>query len=231
MEAMDTSPQDGASVPPAPTPQGPGSDADAADIEKNKDLAAFSYLWVMSVVVYFLRKDSPFVRFHSKQAILLFLLSLPLWFIPYIGRVLELIILCGAVLGFLAAAQGQRRDVPIVGPFSRGEITLRQAWKQIVESIAHLVAVFKQLSQHAHPAEPAKASASAAPFPSKAPVTPKPAAGMAAAVAPAPSATPHADLIASLAAKPPAAVEQPPAPTIPATPTTHTPPRPAAPAA
>jgi len=89
------------------------------DIEKNKDIAAFSYVWVMSVIVYFARRDSAFVRFHATQAMILFAVSIPVWFVPYIGRYLELLILAAAVLGFMAAAQGEWKVLPGMGKFVR----------------------------------------------------------------------------------------------------------------
>ena len=88
------------------------------DITENKDLAAFSYLWVMSVFVYLARKKSPFVRFHARQSMVLFALSIPIWLIPYVGRFLELGVLALAVLGFMAAAQGEWKRLPLVGRFA-----------------------------------------------------------------------------------------------------------------
>ena len=131
MDAPNTSPQGS----PPPMNKAPHV-GEENDIEKNKDIAAFSYLWVMSVIVYFLKRQSPFVKFHSRQAMVLFALSVIVWFVPFINRVLELIVLAGMVLGFVSAAQGQWRDVPLVGPVSRREMTLRQAWQQIVLLIA-----------------------------------------------------------------------------------------------
>jgi uncharacterized membrane protein len=117
---------------PPPTPE--------KDVEQNKDLAALSYLWVMSVVVYFLKaKESAFVRYHSRQAIILFILSIIFWFIPFIGQFLELIILVGIIIGFAGAAQGQWKSIPIAGPLSRREITVREAWKQVIDVIAGFV--------------------------------------------------------------------------------------------
>jgi uncharacterized membrane protein len=129
------------------THRAPADEEERNDIEKNKDIAAFSYLWVMSVPVYFLRKQSPFVRYHSKQAILLFVLSIPIWFIPIMGRLLELVIMAGMAMGFFAAAQGQYKDVPIVGPLSRGEITIRQAWQQLVEAILRIIHAMSGMSK------------------------------------------------------------------------------------
>ncbi len=124
----------------------PQGDARARDIAENKDLAAFSYVWVMSVIVYILKKDSPFIRHHSKQSMILCLLSVVVWFIPILGQLLELLILCAMVYGFVVAAQGLYKDVPIVGPLSRGEITLRQAWKEAVEAVAHLARSARDLA-------------------------------------------------------------------------------------
>ncbi len=136
-------------------------DADRKDIELNKDIAAFSYLWIMSVVVFFLRRKSPFVRFHAKQAMVLFALSLVVMIVPVISRLLVLCVLGLMVYGLVNAAQGQRKDVPIVGPLSRGEITIRQAWKQIVDVIAVfanmvrlLIKKFKKQPPSSSPSQP-----------------------------------------------------------------------------
>ncbi len=114
------------------------------DVKLNKDIAAFSYIWIMSVLVYFGRKNSPFIRHHSKQGLILFVLSIPLWFIPLIGRLLEVIVFAGMVMGFINAFQGQWADVPLVGPISRGEMSLGQAFKIIAKFLSGL---FKQASE------------------------------------------------------------------------------------
>lgn len=110
------------------------------DVEENKDIAAFSYLWIMSVVVYFLKKDSPFVRFHSTQAMILFVASVVVWMIPIgiVAKALELVILAGMVMGFLNAAQGQRRDVPFVGPLSRREKGFRETWREMTAALVRM---------------------------------------------------------------------------------------------
>ncbi len=93
------------------------------DIRENKDMAAFSYIWIMSVLIYFSRKDSAFIQYHSKQGIVLFLLTIPVSFIPVVGKYLVFLIVAGMLLGFLNAASGQIRDVPLAGPLSRGELS------------------------------------------------------------------------------------------------------------
>ena len=130
---------------PPPPSAAPAPGSDTHDIEQNKDIAAFSYLWIMSVIVFFLRRNSPFVRYHAKQAMLLFLLSIIVYFIPIISRFLELCVLALMVLGFINAAQGLRKDIPIVGPLSHGEIGIRDAWKQIVDGIVRGITLLKSL--------------------------------------------------------------------------------------
>jgi uncharacterized membrane protein len=103
------------------------------DLANSKDLAAISYVWILSAVVYATRRDSPFVRFHAKQGMALFSLSILAWFIPYLGKPLELCLLALAVMGFAAAAQGHWKDLPLIGPLSRGE------WKLVGSSIKGLM--------------------------------------------------------------------------------------------
>ncbi len=109
------------------------------DIEENKDIAALGYAWVLSIFVYYWKKDSPFVRFHAKQGIVLFVLSILVWIIPVAGRFLELLVLALMVLGFLGAAQGQWKDLPIIGDVASGRWShVRQSWKDVVQSILKL---------------------------------------------------------------------------------------------
>lgn len=106
----------------------------AEDAQKNRDIAAVGYIWILSVVVYFSRKDSPFVRFHAKQGMVLFALSIIVWVIPIVGRFLELIVLALAVLGFLGAAQGQWKEVPLIGPLARGDSAgVRSSWRHLLD--------------------------------------------------------------------------------------------------
>jgi uncharacterized membrane protein len=105
----------------------------------SKDLAALSYVWILSLVVYATRRDSSFVRFHAKQGIALFAISVGVWFIPYLAKPLELGVLALSVIGFVAAAQGQWKDVPLIGPLSRGE------WKLVITSLTVFATDAKRL--------------------------------------------------------------------------------------
>ena len=98
-----------------------------------------SYVWILSVFVFFWKKDSPFVRFHAKQGLVLFIASLVFWGIPFIGQLLELAVLALCAMGFMAAAQGQMKDLPIVGPAARGSWSeMRASWRSIVHTVSRL---------------------------------------------------------------------------------------------
>lgn len=134
MDAMQT---------PAPA-TAPGPDeAMKKDIEENKDMAALSYAWILAFVLYFTKRESAFVRFHAKQGIVLFVLSIVFWMIPFVNRLLELVVLALCVIGFLAAAQGEWKQLPVVYPLSRGDFkAVRATWRDALQS---LVRFWKQL--------------------------------------------------------------------------------------
>lgn len=114
------------------------------DIRLHKDVAAFSYIWVMSVVVFFARKDSKFARYHSKQGLVLSLASI-VWLVPGVGHFLMIFVVAGMVLGFLHAAQGQYSDVPLAGPLSRGEMDIHALCSEILKAFQAFVAFAKSM--------------------------------------------------------------------------------------
>lgn len=43
------------------------------------------------------------------------------WFVPFVGHLLTLLIVLGMLYGFINASQGQWTDVPLAGRLARGE--------------------------------------------------------------------------------------------------------------
>lgn len=116
------------------------SEHNAQDVQLHKDIAACSYIYVMSVVLYLLKEhESPFVRFHARQGMVLFAASVIVWMIPIIGRFLELFVLIGMVMGFLVAAQGHWTELPVVGPLARGQCDLHTAWRDLQSTITAIL--------------------------------------------------------------------------------------------
>lgn len=89
------------------------------DVEQNKMLAALSYIWVISIVMYFLKKDSPFVQFHAKQGIALFILEvLSVLFGPFAIFVIILAVVL-AIKGVKACLEGKYWVMPVIGDWIR----------------------------------------------------------------------------------------------------------------
>ena len=78
-------------------------------------MAALSYLWLLSVVMLVVKKDDPFVLFHAKQGLVLFIVSIALWFIPVLGWLLQLAIFVMVIIGFIKALSGEKYQLPVVG--------------------------------------------------------------------------------------------------------------------
>lgn len=130
-------------TPPPGTP--PFGKSPEADAKENRDIAALGYAWALSIFVYMWKKDSPFVRFHAKQGIVLFVLSILFWPIPYVGRFFELLILALCVLGFLNAAQAQWKDLPIISDIASGR------WTHVRQSLRDIGSLLGQLMHRIHP--------------------------------------------------------------------------------
>ena len=85
------------------------------DIEENKVIAALSYLWIISLVVLLVKKDSKFAQFHAKQGLVLFIASVICSFIPLLGwLILNPIVIIVAIVGLLQALMGKYWKIPLV---------------------------------------------------------------------------------------------------------------------
>lgn len=90
------------------------AEADNKDIQDNKVLAAISYLWVLSLIVLLVKKDSKFAKFHAKQGLVLFIASIILGFVPVLGWLLELVVVIFVIVGLLKALSGEYWKMPLV---------------------------------------------------------------------------------------------------------------------
>lgn len=78
-----------------------------------RNLAALSYVWILSVPVFLARREDGFVGPHARQGLLLFTFSVVAWFIPYAGYVLEIILGTVMVMGYVRASQGRTFILPL----------------------------------------------------------------------------------------------------------------------
>lgn len=95
-------------------PQTPATPNPADDVQKNKALAAISYIYIASLIILLVKKDSPFAQFHAKQGFVLFIAALICGFVPILGWLLSIVILVMAIIGIVSAAQGKWYKMPLV---------------------------------------------------------------------------------------------------------------------
>ena len=104
------------------------NNVDANDAEQNKAMGILAYIGILWLVPMLAAKNSPFARFHANQGLVLFIceaalsiIGTILGFIPYVGWIFSW--LCSIacipfiVLGIIAAAKGQMKELPIIGKF------------------------------------------------------------------------------------------------------------------
>lgn len=95
-----------------PLPTNPQTTNPNDDVEKNKVLAAVSYLYIASLIILLVKKDSPFVQFHAKQGFVLFIASLIAGFIPLVGWLLNIVIFVAVLVGIISAMKGKWYKMP-----------------------------------------------------------------------------------------------------------------------
>ena len=99
--------------------------SDRSDVEANKVFGIIAYLGIFVFISIFAAPKSSFARFHSNQGLVLFIANVLLsllseamrfiWMggmVVSLGRIFCLILM---IVGLISAAQGQTRELPIIG--------------------------------------------------------------------------------------------------------------------
>ena len=96
------------------------------DIEENKAIAAIGYIWILFILPLILKPKSAFCKFHAKQALILFIVSIinsVIAIIPVLGWIISLIgfvcIVVLSILGILKALNGEYWEMPYVGEYAK----------------------------------------------------------------------------------------------------------------
>lgn len=108
---------------------GTASPRPTPDVDANRLLAALAWLWVLSVVILLVKKDSAFVQFHARQGALVFGVSVLAWVVltllSFLGpltwvlqNLVQLVVFIVIVVGFLQALRGRWWAVPVLGRFA-----------------------------------------------------------------------------------------------------------------
>lgn len=95
---------------------------DPRDIADNKLLCILCYLGILLLIPLLTKQDSPFVRFHSNQGLLLLLFNIaasvvavvPLvgWIVGFVASVVGVVFL---VIGIVNAVNGRAKTLPLIG--------------------------------------------------------------------------------------------------------------------
>jgi uncharacterized membrane protein len=109
---------------------------DPADIQQNKIMAIFAYIGILVLIPILAAPNSKFARFHANQGLVLLIvdvavgvvtsvLGVILGFIPVVGALivalisaaLGILLLVLMILGIVNAANGQAKELPLIGSF------------------------------------------------------------------------------------------------------------------
>jgi uncharacterized membrane protein len=93
-----------------------------AEVTKTKSndsniFAALSYVWILSIIFYVIKKDDEYVKFHARQGIVLFGLNILAAILFFLGPISVLISLASFVLmviGAVKAYSGEKYRIPVV---------------------------------------------------------------------------------------------------------------------
>jgi uncharacterized membrane protein len=106
------------------TPAGSESPQSAPD---NKTLmGVLAYIGPLVIISYLFAKDNPFVKFHIKQGLVLFVIEIVVWFLGMIVwmlwpilNIVNLIVLILAIIGIVNVVKGREKMLPLVGSLAR----------------------------------------------------------------------------------------------------------------
>jgi len=95
--------------------------------QQKKVMAVLAYLGILIIIPFIVAKEDPFVKFHLKQGLILFIAEAVVWLLgmTVIGwelwQLLELVNLATlilAILGIVNVVQGNQKELPLVGSMS-----------------------------------------------------------------------------------------------------------------
>lgn len=106
-----------ASTPPL-SPQEGLDPEDITGLDENNLMAILAYLGVLVLIPLVMSRDNPYVSFHMKQGLVIFIgyiiAAIAVWWLPVVGNVLLGLLILISVVGVVQAAQGRRWKIPII---------------------------------------------------------------------------------------------------------------------
>ncbi len=87
-------------------------------------MGILAYIGILIVIPFLVDKEDPFVNFHIKQGLVLFIAEVIVWVIQYTGfffmlwpliQLINLCVLVLAIIGIVNVVQNKQKELPIVG--------------------------------------------------------------------------------------------------------------------
>lgn len=105
-----------------PKAQNPSPEKSVVDISDQNLMAALSYVGFLVLVPLLTRKDDPYVHFHAKQGLVIFIGEVVAvvagqW-IGVVGGLLFVLLLIASVIGLIQSLQGRRFRIPGIAEIS-----------------------------------------------------------------------------------------------------------------
>jgi len=90
--------------------------------DQSKLVAILSYItligWIIALILN-MQKKTELGSFHIRQALIIMLANIVLWWIPVIGWLLQIVVLIFWIMGLVYAIQGQKKEIPLIGSYAQ----------------------------------------------------------------------------------------------------------------
>ena len=94
---------------------------DPRDIADNKLMAILCYLGILWLIPFLAAKESPFVKYHLTQGLLVLILGIIVaiisW-IPVVGWLCGVVVFALAVIGIVNVVNGKAQELPVIGKYT-----------------------------------------------------------------------------------------------------------------
>ncbi len=104
----------------------PNTPPTSAPSGKNIPMGVLAYIGPLVIVSYITAKDDPFVKFHIKQGLVIFVIEVGVWVLGMIMwqlypllSIINLAALVFSVLGIINVVKGEEKELPLIGQFSK----------------------------------------------------------------------------------------------------------------
>ena len=96
------------------------------EVDNSTVMGILSYLGILVVIPLIVSKNNSFVKFHTKQGLVLLAVEIILWIamriawvlMPLIG-LLELVVFIFAIIGIINVVEKKEKELPFIGSFSK----------------------------------------------------------------------------------------------------------------